>query len=159
MSVRFKFVLVLTLVVSIILVSSFFIIYNLFRHNQKQDFNNRLWANAYNQYLTYYNIQNTHKATLDKLNANLSRSPVNLNSVLLDGSYHLIATNPSALRYEVDTSFLQKVRSEKEIYFKKDNLQGVALYINKGGKEAYVITTGCDKYTLERLSSLRFIMI
>ena len=159
MSVRIKFVLALTLLVSCILVSSFLIIYNLFRHNQQQDFNNRLWANAYNQYLTYYSVRDTNKAALDKLTTNLPRTPVNFNSVLLDGSYHVLTTNPPAFRYHADTSFLQKVETEKEIYFTKDNLQGVALYINRGGKEAYVIATGFDKYTLERLSSLKFIMI
>jgi signal transduction histidine kinase len=158
MNVRIKFVLELTLVVSFILVSSFLIIYSLFRNNQKQDFNNRLWANAYNQYLTYYNVQDTNKAAVDKLTANLPRTPVNFNSVLLDESYHVVTTNPPAFKYQIDTSFLQTVRTKREIYFTKDNLQGVALYINKAGKEAYVIATGFDKYTLARLSSLRFIM-
>src|SRR6476619_7122297 len=122
MSVRIKFVLALTLLVSCILVSSFLIIYNLFRHNQQQDFNNRLWANAYNQYLTYYSVRDTNKAALDKLTTNLPRTPVNFNSVLLDGSYHVLTTNPPAFRYHADTSFLQKVETEKEIYFTKDNL-------------------------------------
>jgi signal transduction histidine kinase len=158
MSVRIKFVLELTLVVSFILVSSFLIIYSLFRNNQKQDFNNRLWANAYSQYLTHYNVQDTNKAAVDKLTANLPRTPVNFNSVLLDESYHVVTTNPPAFKYQIDTSFLQTVRTKREIYFTKDNLQGVALYINKTGKEAYVIATGFDKYTLARLSSLRFIM-
>src|SRR6476660_9408583 len=107
MSVRIKFVLVLTLVVSIILVSSFFAIYNLFRHSQKQEFDNRLWANAYSEFLAYYNIKDTDKATLRKLRTYLPRAPLNFNSVLLDGTYRILTTNPSTFKYKIDTSFLQ----------------------------------------------------
>ena len=121
MSVRIKFVLALTLLVSGILLSSFLIIYNLFRHNQERDFDNRLWANAYNQYLTYYNIQDTDKVTHDKLTANLPGIPVNFDWVLLDGAYHVVTKIPADFKYNVDTSFLEKVRTEKEIYFTKDN--------------------------------------
>src|SRR4051794_19935706 len=159
MSVRIRFVLILTLVVSIILVSSFFIIYNLFRHNQTQEIDNRLWANAYRQYLTYYNIKDTDKVALDKLTTFLPRALSDFHSVLLNATYEVVRTNPSIFNYKVDTSFLRKLKSEKEIYFSKDNTQGVGLYINKAGKEAYVIAMGFDKYTAGRLSSLKFIMI
>jgi signal transduction histidine kinase len=159
MSVRIKFVLILTLVVSLILIISFLIIYDLFRNNQEQEFDNRLWASAYSEYLTYYNIKDTNKATLDKLNSYLPRVPVNFNSVLLNESFQIITTNPNTFKYKADTSFLQKIKSAKEVYFSRDNIQGIGLYINKMGKEAYVIATGFDKYTLERLSSLKLIMI
>jgi len=159
MSVRITFVLVLTLVVSLILISSFLGIYKLFKNNQEQEFNNRLWASAYSEYLTYYNINDTDKITRDRLGTYLSRTPSDFNSLLLDGTYQIIITNPATSRYKSDTAFLQKIKAEKEIYFSKDNIQGVGLYINKVGKEAYVIATGFDKYTLARLSSLKLIMI
>ncbi|HEY6978604.1 MAG TPA: HAMP domain-containing protein, partial [Chitinophagaceae bacterium] len=149
----------LTLVVSIILVSSFFAIYNLFRHSQKQEFDNRLWANAYSEYLAYYNIKDTDRATLYKPGTYFPLTPINFNSVLLDGTYRILTTNPAIFKYKIDTSFLQKVKAAKEVYFSKGKIQGVGLYINKMGNEAYVIATGFDEYTLARLSSLKLIMI
>jgi signal transduction histidine kinase len=159
MSVRIRFVLILTLVVSIALLSSFFIIYSLYERIQKQDFYKRLWAHAYNEYLTYYNIKDTDKATLDKFANYLPGSPINFHSTLLDGAYHVITTNPSTFNYKFDTTFLQKLKVLKEIDFSKDDIQGIGLYLNKDGKDAYLIATGYDKYALGRLSSLKFIMI
>jgi len=159
MSVRIKFVLIITLVVSFILLSSFFIIYSLFQHTQEQEFNNRLWAHAYTEYTTYYNIKDTDKATLSKLADYLPRSPSNFHSVLLDNAYHVITTDPKTFNYKTDSTFLQKVKVLKEINFSNSDTQGIALYLNKAGKDAYVITTGFDKYSQARLSSLKFIMI
>ena len=55
MRVRIRFVLTLALVVSAILATSFLIIYTLYAKNRKTDFENRLWAQAYNIYKDYYN--------------------------------------------------------------------------------------------------------
>lgn len=141
MSVRLKFVLVLTFVVSIILVSSFFIIYNLFRQTQKQEFDNRLWANAYSEALAHYNIKDTDKGTLDKLATYARRTPVNFSFALIDGTYRVIDVNPDTLKFKVDTPFLQKIKAEKELYFFEEQLtRNRILYQQRGCRSL------CNRY-------------
>jgi signal transduction histidine kinase len=72
----------------------------------------------------------------------------------------LWSINPNNISYTVDTNpvaFNKKI--PKEIYFSKDQLQGVGLYFNQYGHECYVIATGSDKFGLARLDSLKYIMI
>lgn len=159
MRVRIRFVLTLTLVVSAILATSFFIIYTLYAQNRKSDFDNRLWAHAYNAYRNQFKIVDTNQTVLSKLSYYLPGSPTELNSVIIDSAYHIVASQPKKLVYKVDTATLVTIKEAKEFYFSKDTLQNVGLYFNQPGNEHYVIATGYDKYGLNRLYSLKLTMI
>lgn len=159
MRVRLRFVVTLTLVVSAILAISFFIIYTLYAQNRKKDFDNRVWAHAYDVYRDYYNITDTSKAVRSRLNYYLPGSPAEFTSVIIDSTYHIIATQPDDFPYTVDTNQLRNTQETKELYFEQGNAQGVALYFNQFNHECYVIATGYDKYGIARLQSLKLTMI
>lgn len=159
MSVRIRFVLILTLVVSLILLSSFFIIYTLYAHTREQDFNKRLWAQAYKEYTTYYNITDTDKTVISKLANYLPGSPIGFQSVLFDSAYNILFTAPKQLNYKVDIKLMQTIKELEVSEFFRGNTQGVGLYLDRYGHKGYVIATGYDKYGLARLASLRLIMI
>jgi len=159
MRVRIRFVLILTLVVSIILIISFFIIYALYARNREQDFDNRLWAHGYKEYLDYYNIKDIDAESASKLSFYLPGAPVDFQSVLIDSAFHIIHAVPQKPDYKIDTNLLYTLKELKESTFTKDSIQGVGLYFNKDGHESYVIATGNDKFNIARLASLRFIMI
>jgi len=159
MSVRIRFVLILTMVISIILLCSLFIIYTLYARTREQEFNKRLWAHAYNEYKEYYNITDTDSTVLKKLDYYLPGSPINFQSFLLDSAYHLIASAPEQLSFKVDTNQLQTIRELGESDFPVGRYQGVGLYINRQGHKGYAIATGYDKYGLARLLALRVIMV
>jgi len=159
MSVRIRFVLALTLVVSIILVGSLLTVYVLYDRNRRQDFDKRLWAHAYIEFANYYNIKDTNKTFLDKLNYYLPGRPINFHFALIDKDCRIVKTEPAEWNYAVDTAFLQQVKIKKQYDFAEDTLEGIALYINKQGKQSYVVATGYDKYAVARLSSLRVIII
>lgn len=159
MSVRIRFVLTLTLVVSIILIGSLFTVYVLYNHNRRLDFNKRLWANSYTEFTSFYNIKDTGKVVLDRLNYYLPGKPLDFHLVLLDGNYRLIKKEPADWNYKIDTSFLTTLKAKKQIDFSDGASQGIALYINKQGKEGYIIARGYDKYSIARLSSLRLIIL
>jgi len=159
MRVRIRFVITLTLVVSAILAISFLIIYTLYSKNRETDFNNRLWANAYNAYKKQYHITDIDKALNSKLEYYLPGSPSNFHSIIIDSSFRILSINPNNISYAVDTNRLLSIKDSKEIYFSQDQLQGVGLYFNQYGHECYVIATGLDKFGLARLDSLKYIMI
>jgi signal transduction histidine kinase len=159
MSVRIRFVLLLTLIVSIILVTSLSSVYVLYERNRKQDFEKRLWAHAYTEFADYYNIKDTNKALLDKINYYFPSTPINFHLALYDQNFNLIKSEPAGWSYTADTSFFQKLKAQKEETFSHDISEGLAIYLNKQGKQAYVVATGDDKYSVGRLSSLRLIII
>jgi signal transduction histidine kinase len=160
MSARVKFVLILTSVVSLILLFCFFVIYTLYAHSRKEDFNKRLWAHAYNNYKTQYLIPDTSKEIENRLANYLPGSPIDFKLALLDGSYSLLRVIPDTFQYSVDTALLQSIKKEKEFYFGDDGNQSVGLYfINNTGEESYVIASGYDQYGLARLATLRLIML
>jgi signal transduction histidine kinase len=159
MRVRIRFVLTLTLVVSVILATSFFIIYTLYAQNRKSDFDNRLWAHAYNTYRDYYNIKDTNKAIESRLKYYLPGSPVEFNSVILDSSYRIVTSIPDDIDFRFDTNQLIEIKGAKELYFTNEQYQGVGLYLNQYNHETFVIATGFDKFGLARLDSLKLTMI
>lgn len=159
MNVRIRFVLVLTLVVSVILLGSLFTIYKFYDHSRRQNFENRLWAHAYNEFANYYNIKDTDKATLAKLTNYLPGYPINFHFTLIDTSYHVIKTIPDNRDYKVDTLFLQKLKAAHQISLFENKKQTLALHFNRDGKEAFMIVDGHDKYAIARLASLKLTMI
>lgn len=159
MRVRIKFVLILTLVVSIILIGSIFLIYTLFAHTRKQEFERRLWAHAYSEYLSHYDLKETNKAVLNKLENYLPGYPLYLQKILIDSSFHVISRTPGNSIYSVDTAMLLALKDQKETYFSDEQHQGVGLYLENNGHQCYSIAIGYDKYGIGRLANLRMIMI
>lgn len=159
MRVRIRFVLTLTLVVSAILATSFFIIYTLYAQNRKSDFDNRLWAQAYNSYKDFYNIKDSSRAVENRLNYYLPGSPAEFNSVILDSAYNTVKSIPEDSGFSIDTSKLSSIKETKEYYYSENEIQGVGLYFNQNNQESYVIATGLDRYGLARLDALKLTMI
>jgi len=159
MRVRLRFVVTLTLVVSAILAISFFIIYTLYAQNRKKDFENRLWAHAYNAYRDHYNVRDTNKEVLSRLAYYLPGSPADFHSVIVDSSFRVVSTNPDDMEYAVDTAQLLTIKESKEFYFSREQFQGIGLYFNQYDHECYVVATGFDKFGLTRLYSLKLTMI
>lgn len=159
MRVRIRFVITLTLVVSAILATSFLIIYTLYSKNRETDFNNRLWANAYNTYKRKYHINETDKATTNKLEYYLAGSPANFHSIIIDSSFKIVSIEPNDINYTVNTNQLLAIKDTKELYFSQDQNQGVGLYFNQYGHECYIISIGLDRFGLARLHDLKFLMI
>lgn len=159
MSVRLRFVLTLTLVVSLILLSSFFIIYTLYAHSREQDFNKRLWAHAYSEYMHYFSIEESDSLIEAKLKNFLPGEPINYQFFIVSPSFQLIRPKPTETRVKIDTSLLIKIKEKKMYSFTRGVNEGVGLYLNKQGQEYFVIATAYDKYGLSRLNTLKFIMI
>jgi signal transduction histidine kinase len=159
MRVRLRFVVTLTLVVSAILAISFFIIYTLYAQNRKKDFDNRVWAHAYGVYKGYYNITDTNKEVISKLNYYLPGSPADFTSVIVDSAYQIVVRHPDDFKYAVDTAQLLNIKDAKELYFLDGESQGIGLYFNQYGHECFVIAIGYDKFGLARLHSLKLTMI
>ena len=158
MRVRIKFVLILTLVVSIIMLVSFLVIYSLYARTRKKEFDKRLWARAYSEYADFYSINSTENDIRNKLEAYLPGAPIQFRSVLVNSSFNVIQITPASANFKVDTTLLLTVKALKEVDYTEGDLQVIAIYLNMEGHECYSIASGLDKYGLARLASLRLII-
>lgn len=104
MSVRLKFVLIITLFVSLIFLLSFFVIYFLYARTRQDDYNKRLWAHAYQEYTNYYQLSDTDNRIKSKLSYYLPGTLVNFKVTILDSNYHLLYSNPTIKEYKADTA-------------------------------------------------------
>ncbi len=158
MRLRIRFVLILTLVVTIIVLFAFYVIYTASSYIRKLDFDKRLWANAYSEYLNYYNITETDSTNLNKLAYYLPGLPIDLELILLDNNFNIIKTVPDTLQFKIDTIKLKKAREWEQLNLSTNDFRKLAFYFDKGGKESYAIAAGYDKYGFARLSTLRIII-
>lgn len=158
MNLKFKFALLFSLLVFVILVAAIFIIYLLFADNRHVDFSKRLWAKDVQQYQRFYHIDRLDAAMLPDTDRASIRSFVDLHTVIIDTSMRVVYRQPDSFRYNIDPAFLQDVRRHAVYYFSEGERDGVALFINDREHPAFVITSALDKYGLQRLSRLRVYM-
>lgn len=158
MSVRLKFVLLITLFVSLIFLLSFFVIYFLYARTRQDDYNRRIWAHAYQEYTNYYQLSDTDNRIKSKLAYYLPGTLVNFKVTILDSNYRVVYSNPILQDYKVDTARLLTIHEIKESHFNIDDSQAIGLYIDDFGKPAYIIASGYDKFGVARLATLRKII-
>lgn len=159
MNLRLRFVFILTLLVSLILVSSIIVIYLLYSNAREEDYQNRLWAEAYLNYKSYFHINNLDKRTEAQLQKYNPVSLTNPKIVIISDSLKVIFYKPDTAHYQVDTSILKKIKSSGEYYFNNASSESVGLYFSSPASRSYIIVSAYDKYGLIRLGKLKTIMI
>ncbi|HRH59355.1 MAG TPA: HAMP domain-containing sensor histidine kinase [Chitinophagaceae bacterium] len=159
MSVRLRFVVVLTLIFSAIMVISFCSIYVVYSQIRKQEFDKRLWANGYSEYLKYFHLPFSNDSLLGKLKYYLPGTPINLKIYILDDSYKLLYSNPHDPDFKISVTSLQTTKEVGVSHFLLNGSQAVGQYLSETGKPVYVIASAYDKYALARLDALKKIMI
>lgn len=158
MNLRLRFVIILTTIVSVILITSDVIIFLIYSNFREQDYNNRLWSEAYSSYKRFYNITNIDKKTEEEL---AKYTPPNLSdrkTVLINDSGRIVYLRPDTLKYKIDTALLSKIKTQGQYYFNIGQIQGIGLYFNSPGKSCYAISTAFDRYGFLRISKLQNIM-
>lgn len=159
MSLRVRFVLILTLVISVILSTCLYSVYTFYSHIRKNEFDKRLWAKAYYQYIDYYHLEETDKAILNRLSYYLPGNPVKFKYIMLDSAYKVIEKIPEKIHYNVNTAFLKQIKSEQKLFFSENNSQGLGLFLKENGEECYIIATAYDKYGIYNLNKLKKFML
>ncbi|RFM28642.1 HAMP domain-containing sensor histidine kinase [Deminuibacter soli] len=155
MNLKFKFALLFSLLVFVILTASVSLIYILFADNRHNDFSKRLWAKDVQQYQAYYHTNSFDSALFPDTDRIAARQFFALHTVIVDSSMRVIYANPETLHYTIDTNFLRSIRSHGVFNFSEDKREGVGVFINEDHHPAYVISSALDKYGLLRLGRLR----
>ncbi|GGH57761.1 signal transduction histidine kinase [Filimonas zeae] len=160
MNLKVKFALLFSLLVSIILFSSVLVIYFLYSDTRREDFNKRLWAEALQNYRVFYHVDTLDKQLLREIDRNSPANLVDLQTIILDVSFHQLFCYPDTMHHQLDKQLLQKIRwsGGDGFYFKKGKREYVGVYVGENSRSCYVITSAIDRYGLRKMERLRLII-
>lgn len=157
MNLKLKFALLFSLIVTVILISSVSVIYYLYANTRTEDYNKRLWAEAVQNYQLFYGVDDMDKKILHEIDNYSPGNLIELNTVIIDKSYHIVFTNPETLQYKIDYNLLNTIRNKREFYFSQDDREAVGIYFSDARHECFVITSANDRYGKRRLERLQLI--
>ena len=157
MRLRFQFVVLFSLLFTVLLVFTALFVYFFFRRESEKDFSRRLWAQAYYTYGSYY-----HVALPDSVSQVLSDyHPNTINQLqifLVDKTGAVTYTNiknGAAIPAKLP---LQNIRNNKFSFVQNGAIQTASLYI-PAPKESYVMVSGYDKNGTKKVQSLAHILL
>lgn len=159
MTLRFKFTIFFSLLISLVIIAALTIIYFLYDQTRQEDFNERLFTEAVYAYNSYYNLP---ASSID--NARMEEHPPGVITGLNVAIFNLAKKQVYRLGadsgfFKPDAYFFQKVIAQDSFYFSHNHKAGIALYFGHVGHPGYVVVTGYDKFGYNRLEKLRWILI
>lgn len=156
MKLRFRFTVFFSALFSLLLLAAVFAIYYISAGGREDDFNRRLWAQAWYSYghesgvSLPDSIQNVVKEynpnTLPRLNVMVTDDKGNIQY------QHNTDSTTSLL------PFINKLKGGKQFYKSQGDVQMASIYI-QSPKTTYVIVSGYDKFGLQRTKSLAHTLI
>ena len=156
MNLRLRFVLLHTLLVSIILVTAFFLTYLIYSNTRENDFDKRLWVQAI---ASYKNFDSTY--TPGQTEADLLANPsiVALASplvVIISNEGKVVYKKTTGSKVSWDLALLAEIKKSQHYMFRDGYDVGLGVYMPLTGH--YVIAWANDKYGLAHMEKLRLIM-
>lgn len=159
MSLRLKFAISFSLLVSIVLVSSVFVIYLLYAGARAEDFQKRIWADAYHSYTSYHHIKVTDKNILADLNSYYPSSLLDRSVVILDKNKNVLYASADTGGNAISYSLLSKIITSKKYFFHQGGKECVGIYFNDPGKpQGFVVTCAYDRFGERKVMNLKLIL-
>ncbi len=157
MSLRLRFVLLHTLLVSILLATSFLLIYLIYSNTRDDDFSKRLWAQAVISYKSFDAGWIPGKAEAELLDNSAVGALANPSVAIIDSAGSLVSEKPAADGISWDRPLLLSIQKQQHFLYKDDYFACLGMYLPTTGH--YVIVKANDKYGLARMAKLRWIML
>lgn len=151
MLIREKLILSFTLLSVAILMGFSIAIYSFYSFGKDKSFHGRLSNKAFSIAKVFAQINKIDEIALHSLDQQ-REAVYDENNKLIYSSGYTDDLYPTA-------SFLDKIRKEKEVLFTYKDKGGFGLYYTGAEKKIVVIVTGLDKFGIERINSLKRILI
>lgn len=158
MKLRFRFTAFFSLLFTLLLLLSIFIIYLFIEGVRKHDYNKRLWAQAYYSYSIWQ-----HKPLTDSIKKIVAdyrfSSTNNFHIFILDSSAQKVLFQVAGnSEFLPPTKQLMTIKNNKPLYSKHGDVQIVGVHIPEP-QSYYVIAYGYDRFGLARVITLGRILI
>jgi signal transduction histidine kinase len=157
MTLRFKFTIFFSLLISLVLVIALAVIYFLYDNIRQEDFKERLFSQAAYFYDSFYR-QPVNSRTHMNLDENQLRAIPDMDITIFD-NYRKPVYQSDKVYFQPPVSVFTDAANNDSIYLRKKNREMVAIYMRNRAHPGYIIVGGYDKYGLRRLERLRWILI
>ena len=129
MTLRFKFTIFFSLLISLVTVIALTVIYFLYDNTRREDFRQRLFSQAAYSYDSYYKLP-VDKRTLMSLDENQLRSIPNMDITIFD-KYRKPVYQSDEVYFQPTASLFKEAVNNNSAYLKQKNREVVAIYMHQ----------------------------
>ncbi len=156
MKLRFKFAAFFSLLFTLLMLISGFVIYFFFEKSREKDYNKRLWAQAYYVYSNWHHTPLPD--SIQKIVADYRFSGIKLwHFFIIDTTGKILMVNEGEIRFIPSLTQLTTITKKKPLYSKQGDIQKACLFISEP-QPCYVISYGYDKFGFLRVKNLKSIL-
>ncbi len=161
MNLKFRFAILFTSFVAIILLATSASIYVLYFNYRAGDHFRRLRSEGFAVSKEYFEIKKIRDSSAVLMN-NLHQSHKNVlfeeHVVVFDSGLNILFKEPDTLTTHIDADFLASIQKEPsgEYRYREGNRESSGLYDDRTG--LYVQVSAIDRYGINRLSTLKYIL-
>jgi len=156
MNLRLRFVVLHTLLVSVVLVIAMVIIYAIYANTRNDDYTKRLWAQATLNYKKFDSNYTPGKAEAALLANPPSGSLTDLQVNIVSSQGKILYAKQAPLPELAGDNNLADIKAKGNIFYRQDEYACFGLYIPATGN--YILLRANDSYGLTRMAKLRLIM-
>lgn len=157
MTLRFKFTIFFSLLISFVFISAVTVIYYWYNHTREQDFNERLKAQAVSAYSRLYN-QPVPRTMQRQIDESRPAGIIGLTVLIFDRQGKLLYAS-GASQFSPSAALLSKLAFKQTISFDYDRNSGMAIRRQPNNNTIYTLAYGYDQFGYARLSQLRAILL
>lgn len=155
MNLKFRFALLFTLLVAVILSGSMMAIYYLYHNYRREDFYRRLEEEAQQSYSFYFDERRSDSAWR-RQKMQTGRQLYEEENFLVDNSFRLLQVFPDTAHLYLDSNYLRPVRQKFIERFTYGEKEGVALYYPS--RKVFVVAIAYDRVGIRKLENLQWIL-
>ncbi|MBC7586920.1 MAG: HAMP domain-containing histidine kinase [Chitinophagaceae bacterium] len=156
MNLKFRFALLFTSFVAVILIISSIAIYVLYYNFRVQDFYRRVQSEGLGIYQSFM-AHKTVNAAAPYLSKQNKYALVSQKVIIFDSNYTVLHKDPDTVSIKISKDFFKKAKAQKEYYFQQDQWESVGLYFPE--TKNYVYATAFDRYGFKKLQNIKLILL
>lgn len=159
MNLRFRFALLFSLFVFIILMISVTSIYFLYEKFRKDEFFARVKEQAIQNCQFFFELGNVSLDRKKEMNRRLSLTLTGEKIVIYDTNFNILYVNPDIASLNFNKQTLKEAAKNKVYYFNRGYRESVAFYYNDNKNQCYVVASAYDKFGRRKIENLKIVLL
>jgi signal transduction histidine kinase len=157
MNLKFRFVILFTSFVAVVLALSMTVIYVLYYNYRIEDYYRRVQREASNVYSEFTSTNAAEKKILRLMENKQTNVLYEAEVIIADSNFNVIYNEPDSAKIKIDTSLFAQFRKSNQYRFQNGFRECVGMY--KPNTKYYVMASAFDKYGIRKLSNLKIILL
>ena len=157
MTLRFKFTIFFSLLISIVFVAALMVVYQLYDNMRKEDFRERLFTQSVYSFADVYNLK-LDSATKARIEEHRPNTIAGVH-VSIYGAGHKPVYHNDTPYYSIASNLFEKLERQDTLFYKDNKQEVLAMYMRFPKQAGYVVVAGYDKNGYSRLLRLKRILV